>query len=102
MGGMELYRRWNGIVLQEEIETHHLFVDDQRILMAEHILQTNNNQLTMAIIFFTEVKFINYSASKDWLTRSLSSLPGLKCGTYLEPTFTLSPVLGLRPTRGGR
>ena len=50
LGGMELYRRWNRTVLQEEIETHHLFVDDQRILIAEHILQTNNNQLTAGIV----------------------------------------------------
>ena len=35
-------------------------------------------------------------------TRSLNSLPALKCGTYLAGTFTLSPVLGLRPWRGGR
>ena len=31
-----------------------------------------------------------------------NSLPALKCGTYLRGTCTFSPVLGLRPTRGGR
>ena len=36
------------------------------------------------------------------LTRSRSSLPGLKCGTYLPLSSTESPVFGLRPTRGGR
>lgn len=35
-------------------------------------------------------------------TRSRSSFPGLKCGTYLPCNSTLSPVLGLRPTRGAR
>src|SRR6185312_9797526 len=36
------------------------------------------------------------------LTRSRRSLPGLKCGTYLPERATASPVLGLRPCRGGR
>src|SRR4051812_20124632 len=36
------------------------------------------------------------------LTRSRRSLPGLKCGTYLPESATASPVLGLRPCRGGR
>ena len=30
-------------------------------------------------------------------TRSRKSLPGLKCGTYLPASATVSPVLGLRP-----
>ena len=51
LDGMELYRRWNGAALQEEIETHHLVVDGQRILIAEHILQTNNNQLATGILY---------------------------------------------------
>ena len=45
LGGMELYRRLNGTVLQEEIETHHLFVDDQRILIVEDVRTTNSPQL---------------------------------------------------------
>src|SRR5262249_44864430 len=36
------------------------------------------------------------------LTRSRRSLPGLKCGTYFPDNATASPVLGLRPWRGGR
>src|SRR5262245_14125947 len=36
------------------------------------------------------------------LTRSRRSLPGLKCGTYLPDSATVSPVFGLRPWRGGR
>lgn len=34
-------------------------------------------------------------------TLSRSSLPALKCGTYLAGTATLLPVFGLRPVRGG-
>src|SRR3989440_2550157 len=34
--------------------------------------------------------------------RSFSSLPGLKYGTFLGGTSTLSPVFGLRPFRGSR
>jgi RHS repeat-associated protein len=45
LGGMELYRRWRGDTLLEEIETHHLFVDDQRVLLIENILSTDNNNL---------------------------------------------------------
>jgi RHS repeat-associated protein len=51
LNGMELYRRWNNGSLQEEIESHHLFVDDQRILIAEHIISTNNNLLTTGILY---------------------------------------------------
>ena len=40
--------------------------------------------------------------SSSSLTRSRRSLPGLKCGTYLPASATVSPVLGLRPWRGGR
>src|SRR5207344_1405262 len=36
------------------------------------------------------------------LISSLSSLPGLKYGTFLGGTSTLSPVFGLRPLRGSR
>src|SRR2546429_7999473 len=35
-------------------------------------------------------------------TKSFSSLLGLKKGIFLAGTSTLSPVLGLRPTRGLR
>ena len=41
-------------------------------------------------------------SSSRRLTRSRSSLPGLKCGTCLPGKATESPVLGLRPMRGGR
>ena len=34
------------------------------------------------------------------LTRSRSSLPGLKCGTYLPGRLISSPDFGFLPTRG--
>ena len=40
--------------------------------------------------------------SRASLTRSRSSFPGLKCGTCFPASATASPVLGLRPRRGGR
>jgi hypothetical protein len=36
------------------------------------------------------------------LTLSRSSLPGLKCGTYLPVSSTDSPVFGFLPTLGAR
>jgi RHS repeat-associated protein len=51
LGGMELYRRWLGNNLVEEIETHHLFVDEQRVLMVEDVLETNNSNLSTGVLF---------------------------------------------------
>lgn len=51
LGGMELYRRWENGVLVEEIETHHLFVDDHRALIVEDVLRTNNPRLAPGILF---------------------------------------------------
>jgi RHS repeat-associated protein len=51
LGGMELYRRWQNGALVEEIETHHLFADDQRALIVEDVLSTNNPRLTPGILF---------------------------------------------------
>ncbi|MBK9306375.1 MAG: VCBS repeat-containing protein [Nitrospira sp.] len=45
LGGMEWYRRWLNGNLVEEIETHHLFVDDQRVLMVEDVLRTDDAAL---------------------------------------------------------
>ena len=50
LGGAEIYRRWNTNVLVEEIETHHLFVDDQRVLMVEEVIQTDNVNLGTGIL----------------------------------------------------
>ncbi len=43
LGGMEVYRRWKNGDLQEEIETHHLFVGEQRCLMVEGVLKTESD-----------------------------------------------------------
>jgi RHS repeat-associated protein len=51
LGGFELYRMWQGGVVVEEIETHHLFADKQRLLIAEHVLQTDNNVLNTGILY---------------------------------------------------
>ncbi|MFB2833323.1 SpvB/TcaC N-terminal domain-containing protein [Floridanema evergladense] len=51
LGGMELYGRWVNDSLVEEIETHHLFVDDQRVLIVEDVLSTNNPNLTAGVLF---------------------------------------------------
>ncbi len=46
LGGMEIYRRWEHNTLVEEIETHHLMLEDQRVLLIEDIQSTDNQQLT--------------------------------------------------------
>jgi RHS repeat-associated protein len=51
LGGMERYRRWVGGSLVEEIETHHLFVDDQRVLIVEDVLKTDNARLPAGVLF---------------------------------------------------
>lgn len=51
IGGMELYRRWLNGLLVEEIETHHLFADDQRILIVEDVLETDNSDLSTRVLF---------------------------------------------------
>lgn len=43
LGGMEYYRRQAGGDIVEEIETHHLFVDDQRLLIVEDVIQTDDD-----------------------------------------------------------
>ncbi|HEU5134851.1 MAG TPA: SpvB/TcaC N-terminal domain-containing protein [Steroidobacteraceae bacterium] len=46
LGGTELYRRYSAAGdLVEEIETHHLFVDDQRVLLVDDIIATDNPTL---------------------------------------------------------
>ena len=55
LGGMELYRRWTGEGtsrnLVEEIETHHLFVDDQRVLIVEDVLATDDSRLDAGVLY---------------------------------------------------
>jgi RHS repeat-associated protein len=45
LAGMERYRRTNGGVLEEEIETLHLFADDERVLIVEDVLETDRAEL---------------------------------------------------------
>lgn len=45
LGGLELYRRVDNGVLKEEIKTLHLFDSEQRLLMVDQILETDNASL---------------------------------------------------------
>lgn len=51
LGGYELYRRKENGVLKEEIETLHLFDGEQRLLMVDQVLKTNNAKLTVGILY---------------------------------------------------
>ncbi len=52
LGGMELYRRYGaGGAVLEEIETHHLMADEQRFLLVEDVLQTDNNALPVGVLW---------------------------------------------------
>src|SRR5207249_4202231 len=44
LGGYELYRRYNGngAILVEEIESHHLFEGEQRVLFVDDVLVTSD------------------------------------------------------------
>ncbi len=46
LGGAELYRRYSAAgALVEEIETQHLFVDDQRVLLVDDVIATDHAAL---------------------------------------------------------
>lgn len=51
LGGAEVYRRWKNGNKVEEIETHHFFVDDQRVLIVEDVLTTDNQHLTTNTLY---------------------------------------------------
>jgi len=51
LGGMEVYRRWRGGTLLEEIETHHLFEGERRLLLVEDVLRTDNANLSTGILY---------------------------------------------------
>ncbi|MGB7816858.1 MAG: SpvB/TcaC N-terminal domain-containing protein [Methylotenera sp.] len=51
LGGLELYRRKENGVLKEEIETLHLFDGEQRLLMVDQVLKTNNAKLTVGNLY---------------------------------------------------
>ena len=50
LDGMELYRRWVGGELREEIESHHLFAVDQRLLLVDDVLVTDDPTLPVATL----------------------------------------------------
>lgn len=51
LGGLEIYRRWDTGTLVEEIETLHLFDGDQRLLIVEDVLETDNRDLDVATLY---------------------------------------------------
>ncbi len=51
LGGLEVYRRWENQAVVEEIETHHLFVDEQRVLIVEDVLTTDHSRLDEGTVF---------------------------------------------------
>lgn len=51
LGGMELYRRWRSDALVEEIETHHLFADDQRVLLVDDVQLSGTANLPEGILY---------------------------------------------------
>ena len=51
LGGMEVYRRYGVSGMVEEIETHHLFADEQRVLIVEDVLSTDNSSLARGTLF---------------------------------------------------
>ena len=51
LGGLELYRRTENGELKEEIETLHLFDGEQRLLMVDQILKTDNSQLSVGNLY---------------------------------------------------
>ncbi|WFO15790.1 hypothetical protein M601_018995 [Cellulophaga baltica 4] len=50
LGGAEVYRRWQNGNKDEEIETHHLFVDNQRVLIVEDVRQSGTTNLPEAVL----------------------------------------------------
>lgn len=51
LDGVEIYRRRQGEQLVEEIETHHVYLDDQRVLIVEDVKTTDDNNLQTGTLF---------------------------------------------------
>ena len=51
LGGMEVYRRYVAGVMVDEIETHHLFAGEQRVLIVEDVLVTRDTDLGVGARF---------------------------------------------------
>ncbi len=51
LGGLEIYRRYSGGKVVEEIESLHLFEGEQRLLLIDDVLKTNNTKLPTGPLF---------------------------------------------------
>jgi|CXWL01.1.fsa_nt_gi RHS repeat-associated protein len=51
LGGLEIYRRFNNGTLVEEIESVHVFEGQQRVLLIDDVLQTDNAQLKTGSLY---------------------------------------------------
>lgn len=51
LGGLERYRRWRNNQLEEEIETLHVAEGQQRLLLVENVLSTDNPQLPTGSLY---------------------------------------------------
>ena len=53
LGGYERYRRYEGAALKEEIETHHLFEGELRVLMVDDVISTDRKHATTNVPYRT-------------------------------------------------
>ncbi len=51
LGGLEIYRKYSGANVLEEIETIHLVDGDHRLLLVEDVLQTDNDSLATGPLY---------------------------------------------------
>ena len=51
LSGLEIYRRYSGGNIVEEIESQHLFEGEQRVLLVDDVLQTDNSRLPVGPLF---------------------------------------------------
>jgi RHS repeat-associated protein len=63
LGGLEINRRYSKGILVEEIESVHLFAGEQRILLVDNILQTDNPRLPRSPLY--RYQYSNHLRSAD-------------------------------------
>jgi RHS repeat-associated protein len=51
LGGFEIFRRYAGGTLVEEIESHDLLDGDRRVVLVEDVLQTNRNGVALGALY---------------------------------------------------
>jgi RHS repeat-associated protein len=51
LGTLEIYRRYSGATVVEEIESHHLFEGDQRVLLVDDVLSTDSATLPTGEVY---------------------------------------------------